>query len=424
MRFNRWPQAFLSNCVPPLTQPRSNSCASQARSLAMEKPPYVCEIDAEPIHRYQIGGYHPVHLGDVMHEGRYRVIHKLGWGGWSTVWAARDLKTERYVALQIAAADSVDETREMKILRSLQTSLPASPHLIQMLDNFQCEGPNGRHNCLVLELLGPSVANLVRDKCVGDRLPGRLAKRFARSALEGLAALHQEGIAHGDIHIGNLALSLPMLEFVNEEEFMLKMGKTEVSKIQRRDGREKGIHVPEYIVRPTTFPIKISEYSGTIKLVDFGESFRNDAPLSSLHTPLPVRAPEVIFGDDLTTSVDLWSAACMIYELVVGQPPFDTFMQTKPTLVGEMIGMASDKLPDRWQPLWQSMRTSAAHNDDDDISLETWLEESYFDGQRPVDLTKNEIVQFCKIVRRLLLFEPSSRASAAEIAQDPWFDAD
>jgi serine/threonine protein kinase len=112
------------------------------------------------------------------------------------------------------------------------------------------------------------------------------------------------------------------------------------------------------------------------------------------------------------------------YELVVGQPPFDTFMQTKATLVAEMIGMANDQLPDRWQPLWQSMRTCATYDDDDDISLEAWLEESYFDGQRPVDLTKNENMQFCKILRRLLLFEPTSRASAAEIAQDPWFNAD
>jgi len=41
---------------------------------------------------YQPGGYHPVHLGDVYRE-RYRVINKLGFGTYSTVWLARDLQS-------------------------------------------------------------------------------------------------------------------------------------------------------------------------------------------------------------------------------------------------------------------------------------------------------------------------------------------
>ena len=48
--------------------------------------------DAESPHRYRPGGYHPVHLGDVFCE-RYRVIHKLGFGTYSTVWLARDLQS-------------------------------------------------------------------------------------------------------------------------------------------------------------------------------------------------------------------------------------------------------------------------------------------------------------------------------------------
>lgn len=34
---------------------------------------------------------------------------------------------------------------------------PGRHHLVQMLDHFSVEGPNGIHDCLVLELLGPSV---------------------------------------------------------------------------------------------------------------------------------------------------------------------------------------------------------------------------------------------------------------------------
>ena len=37
-----------------------------------------------------IGGYHPVKIGDVY--SHYRVIRKLGWGHFSTVWLSRDEK--------------------------------------------------------------------------------------------------------------------------------------------------------------------------------------------------------------------------------------------------------------------------------------------------------------------------------------------
>jgi hypothetical protein len=44
----------------------------------------------ESLSRYQPGGYHPVCLGDTFKNGRYEVCHKLGWGGFSTVWLAND----------------------------------------------------------------------------------------------------------------------------------------------------------------------------------------------------------------------------------------------------------------------------------------------------------------------------------------------
>jgi hypothetical protein len=96
---------------------------------------------------------------------------------------------------------------------------------------------------------------------------------------------------------------------------MRKMGKPELGEVRRKDGKVKGVHVPDFIVRPQTFPVKVSDYAGPIKLVDFGESFFGNAPPITLHMPLPVRAPEVIFGDVLTIGVDLWSAACMVSPL-------------------------------------------------------------------------------------------------------------
>ena len=47
-------------------------------------------FDEENALDYRPGGYHPVALGDTLKDGRYQIRHKLGYGGYSTVWVARD----------------------------------------------------------------------------------------------------------------------------------------------------------------------------------------------------------------------------------------------------------------------------------------------------------------------------------------------
>jgi hypothetical protein len=59
--------------------------------------------ECEDLENYEPDGFHPVHLGDVF-GGRYRVVHKLGFGGFSTVWLARDALKNCWVALKIVAA--------------------------------------------------------------------------------------------------------------------------------------------------------------------------------------------------------------------------------------------------------------------------------------------------------------------------------
>jgi serine/threonine-protein kinase SRPK3 len=53
-------------------------------------------------------------------------------------------------------------------------------------------------------------------------------------------------------------------------------------------------------------------------------------------------------------------------------------------------------------------------------TLQEWLEETYFDGVRKEDFTREDIVKVSALVRRLLRFEPSTRASAQEVLHDPW----
>jgi serine/threonine-protein kinase SRPK3 len=66
--------------------------------------PQLSGADTEDVEKYRRGGFHPVYLGDVYNE-RYKVVHKLGAGGFSTVWLARDEIEHRWFALKIFVAD-------------------------------------------------------------------------------------------------------------------------------------------------------------------------------------------------------------------------------------------------------------------------------------------------------------------------------
>ena len=68
---------------------------------------------------YKIGGYHPVHVGEILLD-RYIIIQKLGWGHFSTVWLTKDIKYNNYVA--------------MKVQKSAQHYLEAAYDEVEILD--------------------------------------------------------------------------------------------------------------------------------------------------------------------------------------------------------------------------------------------------------------------------------------------------
>lgn len=88
-----------------------------------------------------------------------------------------------------------------------------------------------------------------------------------------------------------------------------------------------------------------------------------------------------------------------------------------------MIEMASDDLPERWSEIWDTMeKDDAVISESPGLNLQEWLEELYFDERRTPDLTRDDIGSLGKLIARLLCFQPSARASAKQILDDPWFN--
>lgn len=92
-------------------------------------------------------------------------------------------------------------------------------------------------------------------------------------------------------------------------------------------------------------------------------------------------------------------------------------MATPSSVVQQMLETASDELPERWQQKWRTMDSTWTAGKTEN-TLQEWLEETYFDGVRKEDSTRKDIVKVGAIVRMLLRFEPSTRASAPEILYD------
>lgn len=105
----------------------------------------------------------------------------------------------RYVAIKISISESADshEVKVLQALSALPRQHPGQEYVAQLLDYFTVVGPNGAHNCLVLDLMGPNVPELIESCHRDERLPAEIAKRSAYQVLQGLDFLSRHKIGHG-----------------------------------------------------------------------------------------------------------------------------------------------------------------------------------------------------------------------------------
>ncbi|KAK0245928.1 kinase-like domain-containing protein [Armillaria nabsnona] len=183
--------------------------------LPVEEPS--CKDEESPAD-YNAGGYLPVKLSDSFKNNRYKVIRKLGWGHFSTVWLVKDAHLHRHSALKVVksagryAETARDEIKLLSRVASFSPTHPGRQHIVSFLDSFSHQGPEASHICIVFEPLGENLLALIeRNKKHG--VPRALVKVIAKQTLLGLQYLHDEcDLVHTDIKPENILISIPDIE--------------------------------------------------------------------------------------------------------------------------------------------------------------------------------------------------------------------
>lgn len=140
-------------------------------------------------------------MGDVL-AGQYRVERWLGGGGMGLVLAARDLKLGRDVALKLVHPELLHSPSVRRTLEAEARTMAALNH--PNIVTLHALAEDDERPFLVMELVrGPSLSHVLRER---GRLPPHEALPILQAVAEGLEALHEADLIHGDVKPSNILL--------------------------------------------------------------------------------------------------------------------------------------------------------------------------------------------------------------------------
>ncbi|KAF9451103.1 kinase-like protein [Macrolepiota fuliginosa MF-IS2] len=416
---------------------------------------------------YQPGGYHSISIGDTFDHGRFRVLHKLGFGGSSTVWLARDQRKEgdqsRIVSLKAMRADVPSfnvpsENPELAISQKLRASLPPSESVdFQTVDHhFFVQGPNGSHLFLIFPLAGPSILAMCDSpgRTAGSRrLRGDLARKVAKQTAMMVYHMHYTGVVHGDLTTSNILFRLsPDVIKWSDAEVYAHLSDPETEDVRTRDGQPPGPHAPAMLVAP----IQNSKMSDatflqeSIVVGDFGQSYIVASPSSSYEpgTVLNYQSPETRFEGRVGLEADIWALGCAIFEIRAGFALFESFLGSDVDILRQTVETLG-RLSDPWwaafeqRALWFEEDGQPKSEQDQEragVLLKAYrssiraklLEIAERDGPPSEDegpmiektgvrLHEEEVGLLEDLLEKMLKYNPEERIRIQDVIRHPWF---
>lgn len=388
------------------------------KGIARHQAPLNIAVREESLDRYTTGGYHPVRIGDLFKDGAYKVINKLGYGQYSTVWLVYDSRNNRHVAMKILTADAFDKshpTLELDILHKISphSESQGPNHILRLLDEFSHKGPNGVHICLIFKAMGPDLSRY-RKLFPDVKIPVPVAKSITRQLLLALAFLHEANhVIHCDIKPQNILLETAE---INE---MFNNAPSEAFAPDSIQEPPDDFYVESVQLTSGEEDIATST-SLNVRLADFGTSSWYDKHLTEWIQPQLLRAPEVILGAPWDWKVDIWNLGALLWELVEGKILFDGTATPKSPYTPEahlaqmtaILGKMPDELLNRGQHASRYFDHKGNLLVPSPFSRLTLERLSDY-----CDLDKRDYLEFISSMIQLL---PETRLSASALLKSPW----
>ncbi|CAK78470.1 unnamed protein product (macronuclear) [Paramecium tetraurelia] len=377
-------------------------------------------------------GQYEAKIGETLKNNQYQIIKWLGDGTFSKVWLVKDLISSIHYALKIQSSQysdaAVEEIDILKILNENENSPQwldiqknrignqQETHCVKMVDSFVHIVNETLHHCVVMEILGPTLLDLIRFyEKKNSSMSIQLGKEVTKQVLIGLIYAHEVcQIIHTDIKPENIMIELndqQLKQLINDEEADDKKKKVKLNDI---NNGETFIWNENVIINVNT-DLKF-------KLVDFGNACQTNQQFEEIQTK-EYKSPESIIQAQYSTNTDVWSLACVIFEILTNDYLFNPEGDNEEEEMEDLLAMMIELIgPPTQSFLSKGKRNSQYFEKNGDLKTIKDLQKFNLSDTLIKDYSfeEHEAKQLQDFILFALKWDPVDRPSSQNLFLHPW----